>query len=125
MGGAEALSDLEAVHPGHAEIDQGNLWLERPCRLDPHRTRVRQRHGVMVPESGGERGGGIHVVVYDENALRAVALQRRRRGSLRARHDVRQRQSHDELAARPWAVALRFDRAAMQLDEAADQRETA
>ena len=124
MGGAEARGDLEAVHTGHAEIDQGNLWLERACGLDPHRTRVRQRHGVMVPEGGGESGGGIHVVVHDENALRAVALPGRRLRSLRAGHNVRQRQTHDELAAGPGAVAFRFDRAPVQLDEAADQRET-
>src|SRR2546428_551143 len=126
MGVAQTLRDFEAVHARHPEIDQGNLGLERARGLEPHGTRVRYRHSVLLlTERGGQSGCGIYVVVDDAHALRpAVAIPRRLLRSFHGNWNFRRGQCDDEFAAGARAVALGCDRTAMQLDEAADQRET-
>src|SRR3989441_7703321 len=126
MGVAQTLRDFEAVHARHPEIDRGTLGLDRARGLEPPGPRVLYRHSVLLlTERGGQSGCGIYVVVDDEHALRAaVAIPRRLLRSFHGNWNFRPGQLDDELAAGARAIALGGDRTAMQLDEAADQRET-
>ncbi len=117
--------DLEAVHAGHADVEQHH----------------RGPKGFELVERGRPVAGGVHVgaealeqhrealrsvaaVVDDENALRGE------RGLARAGLPVAtfrtvdaERQPHDELAAAAEPFTLRGDGAAVQLDQGAYERE--
>jgi len=123
IGGAQALRHLEAVHPGHPEVDQRDLRLERARHLEARRSRMGHCHGVTaLPQQRGERGPGVHVVVHNENTLRAIRAGRGRRSGILGGH-LAHRQMDDELAARSGTLAPRFDRAPVRDQRAPAQRE--
>src|SRR5256714_2650953 len=121
--GAQPFRDLEAVHARHPQVDEDDLRVECFRALESYWARMRDGDFVSLEaQQSRERSRGIDVVVHDQYALRTAGLACRR-GDGFGRGNVRQRQPHDELAARAGAVASCLDRAAVQLDETAHQRE--
>ena len=121
------VRELEAVHHRQADIEQPHVGPEGVHQLQ--RLGAVAGHRRDVPRGGQRRGqhlGGILVVVDDEHALR-----RRRRRHVRrpARGDPGRlldrdaRDPHHELAALARAAAVRLDRAVVQRDQAADDRQ--
>ena len=77
---------------------------------------------LLLAQQRRERIGGIDVVVHDQNPLGTAGAEddrlRRPGGG-----DLEYRERDDELAPGLRTVALRLDGAAVQLDQAAHQRE--
>src|SRR5262249_52773181 len=116
----EPAGHLEAVDPREPQVDQRDREFARLRVLEAVLAADRDLHRVTVElEQQAEAPAGGLVVLDQEDPRRARHRRRRRAGQRDGRRT--RRQPDDELAAVPFARAERLHRAAVELDQPADQ----
>lgn len=120
---AQPACDLEAVHAGQAEVEQDHLGHVPRGELDRVRAVVRHPDGMAAhAEQLRQAVGRIAVVVDHQHAAPSLGLGGQRFSRLAGRHGG-QWQAHGQFAAQPGPRAGRLRLAAVQLDDAAHQRQ--
>ncbi len=67
-GMADSMGDLKAIHPGHVDVDEGNIRLE--ARHESQRLRTVSRGLRRVPQALQQAQQGVrgtHIIIDDKN----------------------------------------------------------